>query len=116
MSLDPDFLEYVRDLLAGVGEVRVKRMFGGAGLYAGDLFFALVMDDVLYLKADDETRAAFEAAGSKPFVFEERDGRRVETSYWTMPESALDDPDEAARWSRLAVEAALRKAARKKRR
>ena len=42
-------------------------MFGGVGLYAGDLFLALIAGDVLYLKADEATRDAREKAGARPF-------------------------------------------------
>lgn len=113
MSVDPAFLEHVRDLLAGLGFIRVKRMFGGAGLYADEVFLAVAMDDVLYLKVDELNRAAFEAAGARPFSFEKSDGSVVDLSYWAIPEPAMDDPDEALRWARLAVEAGRRKAARK---
>ena len=102
--MDP---EAIRDLFAGIGPVRVRRMFGGQGIYLGDLMFALEAGGELYLKADDATVKAFRAAGSAPFLYE-RDGRRIEMSYWRIPAAAADDPDEASRWGRLALEAARR--------
>jgi DNA transformation protein and related proteins len=99
--------EAIADLFAGVGPVRIRRMFGGQGVYSGNVMFALEADGELYLKTDPETVAAFRSAGSKPFVYEKR-GRLTEMSYWRLPEAAADEPDEAARWARLALAAAQR--------
>ena len=107
--MDP---EAIAELFAAVGPVRTRRMFGGQGIYAGELMFALEVRGELYLKVDDRTLAAFQAAGSRPFVYE-RDGRVAEMRYWHLPETALDDPKEAGRWGRLGLEAAQRAAARK---
>ena len=82
-------------------------MFGGQGVYSGDLMFALEADGELYLKTDPETVAAFRAAGSTPFTYEMR-GRVAEMSYWRLPDAAADDPESAATWARLALEAARR--------
>jgi DNA transformation protein len=101
--------EAIRDLFASLGPVRTRRMFGGQGVYAGEVMFALEADGELYLKVDDRTLPAFRSAGSRPFVYE-RDGRTTQMSYWRLPDRALDDPDEAARWGRLAMEAATRAA------
>ena len=67
MAVSASFVEFVLEQLEPVGAITPKRMFGGVGIYAGDLFFALLADDVLYLKADDSNRADFEAAGAGPF-------------------------------------------------
>ena len=125
MAVDPGFLEFVQDLLSELGPIRVKRMFGGVGLYARDLFFAIGDEDVLYLKVDDETEAEFAAAGSYAFRVEGTASKPTaikasteETGYtmryWRLPDSALDDPEEAVRWANLALDAARRAAARKK--
>jgi DNA transformation protein and related proteins len=98
---------WLHDLFAPVGPIAVRRMFGGIGVYSDGAMFALVADDVLYMKADDETRAAFEAAGSHPFTYGGK-GRPVRTSYWRLPDSALDEPDDLKTWADLAVKAALR--------
>ena len=86
-------------------------MFGGHGIYQGDLMFALESSGELYLKVDDENVAVFRDLGSRPFTFTTKDGRTGAMSYWLMPESALDDPDEAVQLSRLAVQAAHRRKA-----
>ena len=106
------FVEHCCELLAGMGAVRAKRMFGGHGLYADEIFLALVTGETLYLKADATTCSAFEAAGCRPFTFETR-GKQVATSYWSAPESALESADQMQPWARLALEAALRARAEK---
>jgi DNA transformation protein and related proteins len=104
--------EAIRDLFQDLGAVRVRRMFGGHGVYCDDLVFALAFDGEIYLKTDGETRPAFEQAGSRAFVYE-KDGKPVSVSYWLLPDSAADDPAEAARWARLALAASRRAGARK---
>ena len=107
--------EAIRDVFRGLGYIQIRRMFGGQGIYQGDVMFALEAYGELYLKADDKTVESFRERGSRPFSFENRDGRVTATSYWLMPESALDDPDEAARLAETALQAARRAKAAKAR-
>ena len=85
-------------------------MFGGVGLYANGLFFALIDDDVLYLKGDDALRPEFEAACSHAF---DPFGEGKPMAYWAAPAEALDDQDVLLAWSRKALEVAARAAAGK---
>ena len=96
------------ELFAPMGALSVRRMFGGAGVYLYGVMFVLLADSEIYLKADAVTIPAFEAAGSGPFVWSAPDGRSISMSYWRLPDSALDDADEALRWGQLGLEAALR--------
>jgi DNA transformation protein and related proteins len=105
--------EAIRDVFRGFGPVQIRRMFGGQGIYQGELMFALEAYGELYLKADDECVKVLQGLGSRPFTFETRDGRTTLTSYWLMPESALDDPDEARDFAKMALAAAQRAKARK---
>jgi DNA transformation protein len=109
------FHDFVRELFAGLGPVQVKRMFGGAGGYADGLMFLLIADDTIYLKADAALKAELAAEGSAPFVWipekGPRQGEHVEMGYWRLPDAALDDPDQAARWGRKALAVAKAKAA-----
>ena len=100
--------EDVRDIFRGLGPVSIRRMFGGQGVYQGELMFALVASGEIYLKVDEESVGFFRDQGSRPFTFQTRDGRTTLTSYWRMPESALDDPDEAAELGAMALAAARR--------
>ena len=105
--------DHIRELFAVFGPVTVKRMFGGAGIYARETMFAIAIDGMIYLKADAETIPAFEREGMAPFTFVARK-KSVATSYWRIPDGLYDDPEELARWSRLALAVAERAAATKK--
>jgi len=98
----------IRDVFQRIGPVQIRRMFGGQGIYSDGMMFALEAGGELYLKADEQTRDRFRDLGSRPFSYAGRDGRTATMSYWLMPESALDDPDEAAELARLALTAARR--------
>ncbi len=95
------------------GPVEAKAMFGGWGLYHQGLFFALIADDVLCFKADDENVQEFKRAGLKPFVYEMKGGDKIVMHYYQAPEEALEDADVMAKWARSGYGAALRKAAGK---
>jgi len=112
MTASDGFVELLKDSLRGLGPVSVRRMFGGAGVYADGVMFGLISDDTLYLKADDETKSAFEAEGLAPFGYE-GSGRTVAMSYWRIPERLLDDHDEMVGWARIALGVARRKATAK---
>jgi DNA transformation protein len=104
----PPFVAHVLELLAPLGPVRSRRMFGGHGLYLDSLFVALIADERLYLKADATSRSAFERAGCTPFAYSRSDLSAVTLSYWSAPDDALDSPQGMAPWARLALAAALR--------
>lgn len=85
------------DAFAAVGDVRARRMFGGVGISCDGIMFAMVADEVLYLKVDDTNRQEFEAEQCDPFTYE-RDGKRMAMSYYEAPATALDDPAVLAAW------------------
>lgn len=117
MAVSGEYIEFACELLAAIGPVRARRMFGGAGLYADDVMFALIADDQIYIKVDDGLAADLEAEGSGPFIYEREGAEPVAMGYWRLPEAALDDPDEARRWARRALDVALTaKASRRPRR
>ena len=102
-----EFVEHLVELLEGFGSVTGRRMFGGHGLYRDGVMFGLVVDDTLYLKADDGNRAMFEERGLPRFEYAKQ-GRRVSVSYYQPPGDVLEDAGTLARWARPAFEAALR--------
>ena len=75
-------------------------MFGGHGIYLGGRIFALEIGGEIYIKAGESIADRFRAAGSRPFSYA-RNGKMATMGYWTLPESAVDDPEEAARWARV---------------
>ena len=106
MPVSRDFLDHVADQLAGFGPVAVRRMFGGAGLFRGRLMFGLVADDALYFKVGEASRAAYLAAGAKPFTYVRRGAPASLTSYYEVPAGVLDDRELLAEWARGAWAAA----------
>jgi DNA transformation protein and related proteins len=108
MTAKDDFASYCAELLSGLGPVRVKRMFGGHGIYVDDLFVAIVVGETLYLKADAETIPRFESAGCAPFTYTAKGNKRVSMSYRAVPAEAMDSPALMRPWATLAMQAALR--------
>jgi DNA transformation protein and related proteins len=108
--MDADF---IHELFAQFGPITVRRMFSGAGIFCDGLMFGLVIRDVIYLKADDTTRADFEHEGSGPFTYTR--GRKTgqpsqhALPYWRLPERLYDDPEELAVWAKRAFAIAERK-------
>jgi DNA transformation protein len=102
-----DFIPFVQELLEGWAPVSARRMFGGHGLYHEGLMFAIVIDQRLYLKADEANRPEFEALGLAPFTYAMK-GKEVALSYWAAPDAIFDEPSEAVLWARSAWDAALR--------
>lgn len=99
--------ELAREIFAPLGHITLKRLFGGAGIYCNQLFFALIFHDEIHLKVDAATEPLFQAAGSKPFVYHNpKRAQPVQLSYWTLPSEALDDFDCAVQWGRLALHSA----------
>ncbi len=108
MPVGNGYLAYVRELLEQFEPLRVKRMFGGAGIYSEDLFFAILVDDQLYLKTDSINRPDFERLGLQPFTYSRRDGRCITMSYFPPPADALEDAEVLAVWVHSAISAARR--------
>ncbi|MHA6910144.1 TfoX/Sxy family protein [Ralstonia pseudosolanacearum] len=115
MATAPDpliawLLDELQPLAAQIGEIRARRMFGGAGLYHDDIVFALVIRGTCYLRVDDVTRARLAAEGGTPFQYE-RAGRTITIAgYLSTPADALDGGQPLRDWVRLAIEAARRAA------
>jgi DNA transformation protein len=96
--------------LSGLGPVRLRRMFGGAGLFLDGLMFALIADGVAYLKSDATTDPRFDAEGLGPFRYARPGKGTIAMRYRRLPERALDDPDELRDWARGAIAVARRSA------
>lgn len=101
--------EFIRDLFSSFRPVTVRRMFGGAGIYADDVMFALIAGEVIYLKAGESNEADFVAEDLPPFTYQAGNGKRAIMSYRRMPDRLYDDPDELAQWAARALQAALSK-------
>jgi DNA transformation protein len=98
---------YLLELLAPLGRISARRMFGGVGLFHGGMMFGLIARDELFLKVNDANRAGYEAAGEAPFSYDTKHGVHTIQSYWRCPPELLDDPENFQAWARQAVEAAV---------
>jgi DNA transformation protein and related proteins len=101
--------ESLKALFEPFGPVTVRRMFGGSGIYAEGLCFAIEADGDVYIKADALSQPSFSVAGSAPFTFVMK-GKPKSMSFWRLPEIAHDEADELRRWAGLGLEAARRAA------
>ena len=107
MPLSQRFPDYVQELIAGFGKVEVKRMFGGAALYRNGVGFGILDDDVFFIKADKAFGAELKSQGCKPWVYSvAKDGSVRDIAYWSLPDTAADDGDEAVRFVRRSFEVA----------
>jgi len=114
MATDPGFLDHVTDLFSDLGPVRRGRLFGGTSLYFEDAMFAVIFGDALYMKSDAALGRLYEKAGSTAFVYETRAGARRINGLMSLPDAALDDPDEALIWAQRSLVPARAAAAEKR--
>ena len=115
MVASDSFAEFLREQLAPLGRISMRRMFGKTGVFCDGLMFAMVAGDTLYLRVDDRNRAAFAEAQSFPPLSYAKQGGTIDLSFWRAPERLFDEPDELVSWARAALSAARRVAARNKR-
>src|SRR5262245_63237221 len=104
MRVSDSFRTFALERLSGIEELSPRPMFGGIGVYAGDLFFGILAADVLYFKVDDTTRRDYEKAGSRPF--RPYADRPMTMSYFDVPVGVLEDADTLATWARRSIEVA----------
>ena len=115
MSVSPSFQTFVVDQLSRVVQrVRARRMFGGVGIYSGEVFFALIADDTVFFKVDDTTRADFESRQMEPFRPYGLEGEVMQ--YYQVPDDLLEDVEALRPWAEKALAAAARKPAKRSRR
>ena len=98
----------IEEMFCGLGEVTIRRMFGGKGVYHQGLIIAVELRGEMMLKGDAVSASELEAAGAVRWTYEGKGGKTVQMPYWSVPPDAYDDPDTMAHWTRLAFKAALR--------
>lgn len=108
MAYDRAFGDWVRDHLGDLGPIEIKRMFGAAGVTFGGTMFAILDDGEVWLKADVTLAEDLAAAGSRQFSYPTKGGQTMLMSYWSLPDEAVDDAEEAVAWARRSVEVAHR--------
>jgi DNA transformation protein and related proteins len=107
--------EFWKDIFSFFGEVTFKKMFGGLSLYHQNIIFAIVTHDTLWLKGDVQIHENLMSEGAKQWVYIHKNTlKTTNMPYYSVPESALDDPDEMAQLAKRAFAAALRVEGQKK--
>ncbi|HEY0112585.1 MAG TPA: TfoX/Sxy family protein [Allosphingosinicella sp.] len=114
MSVDEGLLAWVEEALAPLGRITMRKMMGGATLYLDGTVFAILDEGEIWFKADEATDAVWDEQGCARFTYAFEDGRTGSMNYRRGPTDVYDDPEEMQRWARLALEAGLRAAAKKK--
>jgi DNA transformation protein len=115
MVASASFAEFLREQLAPLGHLTMRRMFGKTGVFCDGVMLGMVTDNTLYFRVDDGNRDAFKEAAAFPPLNYEKQGELIDLSFWRAPERLFDEPDELVEWARLALAAAHRVAAKNRR-
>ena len=114
MAIDTGLVDWVREAMAPLGTVTMRRMMGGATLYCDGTIFAIAARDALWFKSDAISDATWDAAGCARFAIEMA-GTTKSMNYRRAPDDVYDDADALCEWAALAIAAGLRGPARRKR-
>ena len=114
MSFDEGLYAWVQEALEPLGAVTMRKMMGGATLYLDGTIFAILDEEEIWFKADDETNAIWGEAGCERFSVTFKDGKVDTMNYRRGPADVYDEPEAMQRWAVLALQAGLRGAAKKK--
>ena len=98
---DDSFKEFVLDQLRELPGVTARSMFGGYGIYQGEVFFAIIHQSRLYFKTNDRTRPAYVKKGMKPF---RPNAKQTLKTYYEVPVEITEDSDQFTAWAEQAVD------------
>jgi DNA transformation protein len=115
MVASDSFAAFLREQLAPLGRVTMRRMFGKTGVFCDGVMLGMVTENTLYFRVDDHNRTIFKEAESFPPLNYEKKGSTIDLSFWRVPERLFDEPDELVTWAQAALAAARRVAAERKR-
>jgi len=115
MVASETFAEFLREHLAPLGRITMRRMFGKTGVFCDGVMLAMVTENTLYFRVDAQNQVAFAEAASFPPLNYAKKGSTIDLSFWRAPERLFDEPDELVTWARAALAAAHRVAAKRER-
>ena len=115
MVASETYADFLREQLAPLGRLSLRRMFGKTGVFCDGVMFAMVTENTLYFRVDDHNRETFKEAEAYPPLNYAKDGAMIDLSFWRVPERLFDEPEELATWARAALAAAHRVAAKRER-
>jgi DNA transformation protein len=108
MVASDSFADFLREQLAALGPITMRRMFGKTGVFCDGVMLGMIRDNTLYFRVDDDNKAAFREAEAFPPLNYEKGGGSIDLAFWRAPERLFDEPDELVAWARLALAAARR--------
>lgn len=108
MSASPEFIEYVRELFAPLGNLKDGKFFGGFAFKSGSKQFAMIMGNTLYFCVNDRTRPKYEALGMEPFSYYTKKGKINVKKYYSAPEDLFEDNVKLIEWANEAIESAYK--------
>src|ERR1700704_5597442 len=115
MVASDGFAEFLREQLAPLGFVTMRRMFGKTGVFCDGVMLGMVTENMLYFRVDEHNRATFKEAEAFPPLNYQKKGSTIDLAFWRVPERLFDEPDELVTWARAALAAAHRVAAKRER-
>src|SRR6202008_1959064 len=78
MVASEGFAEFLRDQLTPLGRITMRRMFGKTGVFCDGVMLAMVRDNTLYFRVDDDNKAAFAEAEAFPPLNYEKGGGSID--------------------------------------
>jgi DNA transformation protein len=111
MVASETFADFLHEQLAPLGRISLRRMFGKTGVFCDGVMLAMVSENTLYFRVDDQNRATFKEAEAFPPLNYAKKGQTIDLAFWRAPERLFDEPDELMAWARTALAAAHRVAA-----
>ena len=113
MVASPAYADFLREQLAPLGRVTMRRMFGKTGVFCGGVMLGVVTENTLYFRVDEQNKEAFKEAAAFPPLNYAKKGAMIDLSFWRVPERLFDEPDELILWAQAALAAAYRVAAKR---
>ena len=81
--------------LSHLGDIRLRKMFGGHGVFEGETMFALVdREGRIFFKADETNVGTFEEAGSE---------KHFRMPYYRVLETVLEDEKALQEWAQSSI-------------
>jgi DNA transformation protein len=102
------FKTFVQDQLHDLSGMRFLKMFGGYGIYQGNLFFAIISGGKLYFKTNETTRKMYLEHGTTPFMYGTRGSVKKLKNYYEVLVDVLEDDEQLVIWARRAAEVAAK--------
>src|ERR1700741_5582348 len=99
MVASETYAEFLREQLAPIGRIPLRRMFGKSGVFCDGVMLGMVTENTLYFRVDDENQATFKEAESAPPLNYKKRCTTIDLSFWRVSERLFDEPDEFLAWA-----------------